>query len=48
MFGEVALMEGYNIFDPYIDTEFAENYTPEKFDLINSTFTKEKVLSTIG
>ena len=48
MFGGVALMEGYNIFDPYIDTEFAENYTPEKFDLINSNFTKEEVLNTIG
>lgn len=48
MFGGVSLMEGYNIFDPYIDTEFAENYTPNKFDLITVELTKEEVISTIG
>jgi hypothetical protein len=48
MFGGLSLMEGYNIFDPYIDTEFAENYTPAKFDAINNNFTKEEVLKTIG
>ena len=41
-------MEGYNIFDPYIDTEFAENYTPKKFDLITVNFTKEEVINTVG
>jgi outer membrane protein assembly factor BamE (lipoprotein component of BamABCDE complex) len=48
MLGGVSLMEGYNIFEPYIDTEFGENYTPEKFDLINKDFTKEDVLKTVG
>jgi len=48
MFGGVSLMEGYNIFDPYIDTEFAENYTPNKFDLLNTDITKQEVLNTIG
>ena len=48
MFGGVSLMEGYNIFDPYIDTEFAENYTPKKFDLITVNFTKEEVINTVG
>jgi hypothetical protein len=46
--GRISLMEGYNIFNPYIDTEFAENYTPKKFEVITSDFTKEKVLKTIG
>lgn len=41
-------MEGYNIFNPYIDTEFGENYSPEKFDKILPNFTKEEVLKTLG
>lgn len=41
-------MEGYNIFEPYIDTEFGENYTPEKFEQITEAFTKEEVLKTVG
>ncbi|GAA3611957.1 hypothetical protein Q4Q39_04710 [Flavivirga amylovorans] len=48
MFGGLSLMEGYNIFDPYIDTEFAENYTPNKFDSITMGLTKEEVINTIG
>ena len=41
-------MEGYNIFDPYIDTEFSENYTPEKFDLIQMDLSMEEVVELIG
>ena len=41
-------MEGYNIFNPYIDTKFAENYSPNKFDLITNDFTKDEVLKLIG
>jgi len=48
MLGGFSLMEGYNIFDPYIDTEFAENYTPQKFDKITANFTKEEVVKTVG
>ena len=48
MLGGFSLMEGYNIFEPYIDTEFAENYTPQKFDKITINFTKEEVLKTVG
>lgn len=48
MLGGFSLMEGYNIFDPYIDTEFAENYTPQKFDKITTNFTKEEVVKTVG
>ena len=48
MFGGFSLIEGYNIFEPYIDTEFAENYTPQKFDKITTNFTKEEVLKTVG
>lgn len=48
MVGGFSLIEGYNIFKPYIDTEFAENYTPQKFDKISINFTKEEVLKTVG
>jgi hypothetical protein len=46
--GRISLIEGYNVFEPYIDTEFGENYTPEKFGLINKEFTEEEVLKTVG
>jgi outer membrane protein assembly factor BamE (lipoprotein component of BamABCDE complex) len=46
--GAVSLIEGYNVFSPYIDTEFAENYTPEKFDLIQMDLNKEDVLKILG
>jgi len=46
--GSIQLMEGYNLFNPYIDTEFAENYTPQKFNSINKDFSKEEVINTIG
>lgn len=46
--GGISLMEGYNIFEPYIDTEFSENYTPEKFDQISLLDSKTTVLQAIG
>lgn len=46
--GSIPLVEGYNIFDPYIDTEFAENYTPKKFDSILMNLTKEEVINILG
>lgn len=46
--GGFSLMEGYNIFEPYIDTEFSENYTPEKFGQISLLDSEETVLQAIG
>ncbi len=47
-FGGFSLLEGKNIIEPYIDTEFGEDYTPKKFDLISKNFTKEDVIKTVG
>lgn len=41
-------MESKNPFFPYIDTEFAPNYTPEKFDLITENFTYDEVIQLLG
>lgn len=41
-------MEGYNIFNPYIDTEFGKEYSPEKFDKISTKLTREDVIKTVG
>ncbi len=46
--GAGSLIEGYNVFSPYIDTEFAENYTPEKFDLIQMDLNEKEVLKILG
>jgi hypothetical protein len=46
--GGILLGEGYNVLNPYIDTEFAPNYSPEKFDLITEDFTYEEVIDLIG
>lgn len=48
MFGQMPLIEGYNVFAPYIDTEFAENYTPELFDKITTKLSIENVKSIVG
>ncbi|MEI6122322.1 MAG: hypothetical protein WCQ95_01715 [Bacteroidota bacterium] len=48
IFGGISLVEGYNIFDPYIDTEFATGYTPKKFDSITTEFTKDDVIKCLG
>jgi len=47
-FGGLSLFQGYNIFDPYIDTEFAPDYTPEKFEKIKIGQSKQDVIKTIG
>tara|TARA_R110002124_G_C8724224_1_gene495997 strand:+ start:288 stop:692 length:405 start_codon:yes stop_codon:yes gene_type:complete len=47
-FGQMSLMEGKNLFAPYIDTEFAQDYTPQKFDLITYDFNIDSVFSLIG
>ena len=36
LIGKITLSEGKHLLDPYIDTYFAEDYTPEKFNLIKS------------
>ncbi len=48
MIGGVCLMEGYNIFNPYIDTEFAPNYSPEKFEMIKVGMDSTEVKKIIG
>jgi len=40
--------EGYCLFEPYIDTRMAKNFTPEKFNLIEKGFTKKEVIQIIG
>ncbi len=46
--GQAPLIEGYNLFFPYIDTEFGKEYTPDKFDQIKLYDSKEHVLLTLG
>lgn len=48
IFGQMPLVEGYNVFAPYIDTEFAERYAPESFDEITSDLTMEDVITILG
>ncbi len=48
MLGQVPLVEGRHLFDPYIDTEFARDYTPEKFDQIRLGMTVEEAIQIIG
>ncbi|TNE79379.1 MAG: hypothetical protein EP332_11070 [Bacteroidetes bacterium] len=45
---QLQLGEGYNVFAPFIDTEFAKGYTPAKFDLVDESFSPEKVLDLLG
>ncbi|HEX8545555.1 MAG TPA: hypothetical protein VF691_01260 [Cytophagaceae bacterium] len=40
--------ESYNFIHPYVDTEFAEGYTPQKFDQITIGMDKEEVKMHIG
>ncbi len=46
--GQMSLMEGYNVFVPYIDTEFAQNYSPELFDKITYDINIDSVVSIVG
>jgi len=48
MLGQATLIEGKNIINPYIDTVFGENYTPNKFDQIKIGMKKQQVLDLIG
>jgi hypothetical protein len=46
--GGAILVEGRHFLDPYIDTEFAKDYTPEKFDQIRLGMTIEDAIQIIG
>jgi outer membrane protein assembly factor BamE (lipoprotein component of BamABCDE complex) len=46
--GGATLMEGKNIIDPYVDTQFGEGYSPEKFQLIKMGMTMEQVTCIVG
>lgn len=46
--GGTLIMEGLNPLDMYADTEFAENYSPEKFEQIEVGLTKSEVVSILG
>ena len=46
--GTAPLIEGKHLVKPYIDTHFAEDYSPEKFDLIELGMTKIEVIRIIG
>lgn len=46
--GHVPLVEGRHLLDPYIDTQFAKDYTPEKFDQIRLGMTIEAATQRIG
>ncbi len=46
--GAVPLVEGRHIIKPYIDTRFSENYSPEKFEEIETGMTKNQVEYLIG
>lgn len=46
--GLISLMEGKHILDPYIDTRFADNYSPEKFDSIEVGMKHDQVFELIG
>ena len=46
--GQVALIEGKHLFYPYIDTEFTENYSPEKFEKIKIGMTIDYATKIIG
>lgn len=50
IFGWYSLFgpEQYYVFEPYIDTEMAPDYTPEKFNQIHAGMTKDQVISTVG
>lgn len=47
-FGGINLIEGKNLFFPYSDTEFAPNYSPKKFDLIQKGQRIEEVEKILG
>ncbi|UQB68299.1 hypothetical protein [Epilithonimonas zeae] len=46
--GGALTIEGKNIFSPYIDTQFAPQYLPEKFELIKAEQTIKDVEKILG
>lgn len=48
MLGGALTVEGKNIFSPYIDTQFASQYSPEKFELVKIGQTVDEVGRMIG
>lgn len=48
MIGAGLAIEGKNIFSPYIDTQFASQYSPEKYELVKIGQTVEEVENIIG
>lgn len=46
--GSVPLMEGYNFITPFLDTEFAEDYSPIVFDKITKDQNLEVVTQLLG
>lgn len=47
-FGRFLLGEGYNIFDPYADTEMSKDYTPENFKLVKEGMRISDVKKLVG
>ena len=48
VFGQIPLIEGKHLLNKYIDTEFAENYSPEKFEQIKIGMKLDQVIDLIG
>lgn len=48
LFGAFSLCEGFNMFNPYADTEFAKDYSPEKFKEVKEGMHLGKVISITG
>ncbi len=48
LFGVLSISEGKHLFKPYVDTIFAENYTPEKFKNIKIGMSTSEVKLIIG
>ncbi|MCK9482382.1 MAG: hypothetical protein M0R38_11635 [Bacteroidia bacterium] len=46
--GQVPLIEGKHLLNQYIDTEFAKDYSPEKFDKIKVGMTIDEAIEIIG
>ncbi len=47
-FGQLPLIEGKHLIQPYIDTRFAPNFTPEKFEKIKVGMTSDEVVEILG
>ena len=46
--GQVPLIEGKHLLKPYIDTQFAKDYSPEKFDKIKIGMTIDEAIKIVG